>query len=93
MKEKGNKNILNVMSYIAFVIIALLILMNNLLPLIDVTIGPKIKNVLETVQNLLVLIVLGVLSYKFTLSSAKWIKVLYWIALIIFIAGTVILWA
>ena len=81
------------MSYIALVIIALLILMNNLLPLIDVTIGPKIKNVLETVQNLLVLIVLGVLSYKFTLSSAKWIKVLYWIALIIFIAGTVILWA
>ena len=94
MKEKStNKNIINLMSYLAFILIALLVLINNFLPIIGVTIDAKITNVLATVQNLLVLGVLGVLSYKFAVRSSKWVKIVYWIALVVFVTGTIILWA
>ena len=90
---KGSKGALNVMAYIAFIVIALLILINNFLPVIGVIIDVKITNVLTTVQNVLVLIVLGILSYKFAMNSAKWVKIVYWIALVVFVTGTIILWA
>ena len=89
----SNKGVLNVMAYVAFIVIALLILINNFLPIIGITIAGQIKNVLVTIQNVLVLIVLGVMSYKFAMNNAKWIKIVYWIAFVIFVTGTIILWA
>lgn len=88
----SNKNTLNLMAYVAFIAVALLIVINNLLPLLGITVGGTLKNVLETFKNVLVLLVLGIMAFNFTTNCAKWIKILYWIALVIFIAGTAILW-
>ena len=89
----SNKNALNVMAYIAFVVIALLIVINNLFPIMGIIIEGTINNILETAKNALVLIVLGIMSFNFASNSAKWVKITFWIALVVFIAGTVILWA
>ena len=88
----SNNSALKAMAYIAFIVIAVLIVVNNLFPLMGITIGGPIKNTLETVKNVLVLLVLGIMAFNFASGCAKWVKVLYWIALVIFIAGTIILW-
>ena len=87
-----NKNVLNLMAYIAFIVVALLIVVNNLFPLMGITIGGTLWNVLETVKNVLILLVLGIMAFNFTSGQAKWVKILYWVALVIFIVGTIILW-
>lgn len=88
----SNKNVLNLMAYIAFIVVALLIVVNNLFPLMGITIGGTLWNVLETVKNVLILLVLGIMAFNFTSGQAKWVKILYWVALVIFIVGTIILW-
>ena len=55
MKE-SNKNFLNVLSYVAFLTIALLLAITNFLPLIGVVIKGTIVNFLETLKNVLILI-------------------------------------
>lgn len=92
-KGPSNNGALRVMAYIAFVVIALLILVNNLFPLMEIVITGPITNILETVKNVLILIILGIMAFKFTIGCAKWVKIIYWISLVIFITGTVILWA
>ena len=92
MKGSNNNSTLKAMSYIAFVVIALLIVVNNLFPLIGISITGPITNILETTKNVLILLILGIMAFKFATGCAKWVKVVYWIALVIFIAGTVILW-
>lgn len=88
----SNKNVLNLMAYIAFIVVALLIVVNNLFPIMGIIIGGTLWNVLETVKNVLILLVLGIMAFNFTSGQAKWVKIIYWVALVIFVVGTVILW-
>ena len=92
--KNSNKSIMNVLSYVAFLTVALLLAISKFLPLIGVSeIKGTLINVLETIQNVLILIIIGVLASRFAFNQgAKWIKVLYWIALAIFILGTVLIW-
>lgn len=92
MKE-SNKNFLNILSYVAFLTIALLLAITNFLPLIGVVIKGTIVNFLETLKNVLILFIIGVLAFKFAFNQgAKWVKVLYWVSLGIFIVGTILIW-
>ncbi len=91
--KKSNKNFLNVLSYVALILIALLLAITNLLPVIGVNISGPLVNALKTVQNVLILIIIGVSAYNYAFSQgAKWIKVLFWISIVIFVVGTVLLW-
>ena len=87
--KTSNNNLLNMLSYVAMIIFALLLLISNVLPAIGLNIGGTLINALNTVQNILILIVVGVSAYNFIQGKAKWINVLYWIALVAFIVGTV----
>lgn len=90
--NNSNKTLLNTLSFVALAIIALLILLCNILPLLGVTIGGPVINALETVKNILILIVIGICAYNFTVGKAKWIKILFWISVLIFVVGTVFIW-
>lgn len=91
--KKSNKNFLNVLSYVALILIALLLAITNLLPVIGVNISGPLVNALKTVQNVLILIIIGVSAYNYAFrQGAKWIKVLFWISIVIFVVGTVLLW-
>lgn len=90
--KSSNKNFINTLSYVSLIIVALLILINNILPIIGLEIGGTIINVLETVKNLFILIVIGTSAYNFLPGKAKWVKVLFWVSVIVFIAGSVLLW-
>ena len=91
--KNSNKNFMNVLSYIALLIVALLLAISNLLPLIGVSVVGPLVNALKTAQNVLILVIIGVLAYRFSFNQgAKWVKVLYWIAIAVFVVGTVLIW-
>jgi len=90
--KNSNTNILSMLSYVAMIILALLLLISNVLPMIGLNIGGAFINALNTIQNVLVLIVVGVSAYNFVQGRAKWVNVLYWVAVIVFIVGTVFFW-
>jgi len=90
--KKTNKGILNLLSYIALVAIGLLIILQNFLPIIHVIISGGLVNLLETVKNILVLIVIGCTAYNFTSGRKQWVKILFWVAVAIFVVGTILMW-
>lgn len=90
MKNSG-KNILNTLSYIALIIVAFLLFARWLSPIISL--GGAVTKVLETLQNILILIVIGISAFNFSNSSnRKWVKIVFWVAVAIFVVGTVLLW-
>lgn len=88
---KNNKNFLNFLAYTTLIIVAFLLIARWLAPIISL--GYVLTNILESLQNVLVLIVVGISAFNYSNNSdKKWIKILFWIAVAIFIAGTVLLW-
>lgn len=89
---KGDKNALNLISYVALVIVAFLLLINTILPILGININGALVSLLSTVQNLLVLIVIGINAYTFASTNKKWVRILFWVAVIVFVAATVLIW-
>ena len=90
--KKTNKGILNLLAYIALVVIGLLVVLQNFLPIIHINITGGLVNLLETVKNVLVLIVIGCTAYNFTAGRKQWVKILFWVAVAIFVIGTILMW-
>ncbi|MBO7345403.1 MAG: hypothetical protein J6U92_05650, partial [Clostridia bacterium] len=61
---KGEKNALNLISFVALVIISFLLLITRILPMVGLNIEGSLVNLLETVKNVLVLIVIGINAYS-----------------------------
>lgn len=90
--KNTNKNILSILSYIALIIVSLLIVVQNFLPIIHIKITGGFVNLLDTIKNLLVLIVVGFAGYSFTVGRKKWVKILFWVSVAIYVVGTVLKW-
>ena len=88
--RKGDKSFLGILSFVALITVAFLLLVRWLAPIL--TLSPTVCKILETLQNVMVLIVIGMLAYNFASSYNKWVKVLFWIASAIFLLGIVLLW-
>ena len=82
-----NKNFLSGLSYVALIIAGLLMLISGILPHIGLEIDGTIIGVLNLIKNLLVLIVIGTIAYDFTAGKKKWVKIMYWIAVFVFLAA------
>ena len=89
---KNTKNTLNVLSYVALVIIALLLVISRFLPIVGINISGPIVSLLSTVKDVFVLIVIGISAYNFMAGNVKWVKILFWVAIIVYIVATVLLW-
>ena len=86
------KNILNAISYVALIIVALLIFIAKVLPIIGVTVTGPLISILSTIQNGLVLLVIGICAFNFTINGKKWIKIVFWISIIVYVLGTIFIW-
>ena len=75
--KKSDKGIINVLAYVALVLIACMLLITRLLPVLGVQISGPLVNILATIQNVLVLVVIGFCAYCFAENNRKWVKVLY----------------
>lgn len=94
--KTSNKNLINVVAYVALVIVALLMFVDRLLPVVGVSITGGwllvFFNVLRTISNLLTIIILGIAGYRFAANGKKWIKVLYWLSVAVFVVATILMW-
>ncbi len=90
--KNTNKNILSILSYIALIIVALLIVVQNFLPIIHIKITGGFVNLLDTIKDVFVLIVIGFAGYSFTVGRKKWVKILFWVAVAVYIVGSVLRW-
>ncbi len=86
------KNVLGLFSFVALAIIAVLIVVNNFLPLIGVTVDGILFIILNTVKDVLVLVVLGMCSYQFVKDKSKNINIAYWVFVGLFVLGTLLSW-
>ena len=89
---KSDNKILNLISYFALIIIAFLLLITRILPMIGLDVKGTLINLISTIQNVLILIVISVNAYYFASTSKKWIKILFWVAIAVFIFATVVIW-
>ena len=90
--KTSNKNILNLMAYVALILIAFFVLIQNLLPAIGVDIGGAIINIIKTIEEVLILLVIAFTAYNFVQGKKKAWKIIYWIAIALFIVGVIFIW-
>ena len=90
--KTNNKNILDLLSFFALVIVAILIVVNNLLPIVGVEIKGVVFSVLNTIKEVFILIVVGLSAYNFVADKTKGWKITYLVAMILFVAGIVLYW-
>ncbi len=77
-------------SYIALIIAAVLIFVCNLLPLIKVQVDWAGWGYLNLIKEIALLIGIGFGAYAFTRGKKIWVAVLYWIALVLYIASVIL---
>ncbi len=90
--KTGNKNILNLLSFFALAIVAVLIIINNLFPMVGIVIEGSFKNILSTVKDVFVLIVIGLCAYNFVAGKSKAWKIVFLVAVLLFVAGIILYW-
>lgn len=90
--KKTDNNLLNLLAFISLVILAVLIVVNNFLPIIGINTTGVFFTILKTIQSLLTIIVIGVSAYNFVCNKSKAIKITYWVCIALFVAGIVLMW-
>lgn len=93
MKSRESKNsALVIMSFVAFIIIAVLEIISGLRALGVDIFGATIMNLLNTVKNVCIIFVIGINAYRFVENKTKTWKIIYFVALAVYIVATVFMW-
>lgn len=86
------KGWMNLFSFIVLIIAALLIIIRRLLPVIGVDVTGSFFTALDTIKDLLLLIVIGVTAYAFVRPLKKGWKIVYAVAIVVFAIGIILAW-
>jgi len=84
------KNILNFLSFLTFALVAVLIFVKDLLPHVGITVTGSLFSIFETIKDVLFLLIIGIMAYKFVSTKSKVWKIIFIVMLIIFIVGLVL---
>ncbi|MBO5045480.1 MAG: hypothetical protein J6C93_01245 [Clostridia bacterium] len=88
--EGAAKNsLVRICCYVALILAAVLILVYNVLPLIGVNIGGKVIGALSLVKDIALLLGIGFGAYAFAASHGKAAKIVFWIALVVYVASAI----
>lgn len=88
----NNKSVLNCLAFIAFSIFAILMILSGLNSVGVSILGDTVLKILDTVKNICLVVVLGCMSFKFVKAGKKVLKIIFILAIIVFIAGTIMAW-
>ena len=89
---KNEKNVLSFLSFFALLIVAILIFVNKLLPIVGINVGGSLFDILSTIKEVFILIVVGISAYSFVANKNKTWKIVFWVAILLFVAGVVLIW-
>lgn len=90
--KKDSQNLLATLSFIVLTIFALLLAVEYILPIIGVNLEGTLLNILNTIKNFFIVVIIGVMAFSFIEGKAKWLVWVFWISIIIIIVATVIMW-
>ena len=91
-KSEGNVNVLNLMAFIGVIIVAVLELFGFLASHNILTVGGSLINLLSTVKNICIMLVIGITAYNFVKGRKKGWLITYIIAMAIIVIATILLW-
>ncbi len=78
--------VLRALSYIGMVVSALMVLVGGVLNLCGLS---QVTSTLTKIASLLMLVAIAWPAWDFCRSKAKWVKILYFIALVLYILGAI----
>lgn len=84
-------DVIKVCCFIALIIGAIFVFINNLLPICGVNVSGPLFKVLALIEKVSLLIGIGLGAYGFARGNKKWIWILFIIALVIYIVGIVLI--
>ena len=87
-----NKKTLSTLAFISLMIFAVLEILTGLQAAGVNIFGTTILSALSTVKNVCIILVIGFLSYEFTIGKPKGWLIAYIVALVVFVVGTILLW-
>lgn len=90
--SEKNVNVLNLIAFIALIIFAVLQIFSVLSFWGVLTIGGALPKILDTVKNICVCIVIGILGYKFVAGKSKGLVITYWVCIAVIVVGTILIW-
>ncbi|HCH74091.1 MAG TPA: hypothetical protein DEV87_02780 [Clostridiales bacterium] len=90
--KSSDRNILSLIAFIALIVVAVLGVFEILAHFNVLTAQGALLNLLSTIKNICILIVVGITSYSFVSNKGKGLKITYWVAFSIIIACTVLIW-
>lgn len=85
-------NLLNFIAFIAVIIIAVLEVFNVLAHFGVLTVGGTLINLLNTIKNLAILLVMGITAYKYAEHRKKGVRITYWVCIAVIVVATVLMW-
>ena len=87
-----NVNILNLMAFIGVIIIAVLEIFGFLASHDILTVGGTLVDFLNTVKNLCILLVIGIMAYYFVKGKSKGWLITYIVCVAIIVLTTIFIW-
>ena len=90
--SEKNVNLLNLMAFVGVIIIAVLEIFGFLASHDILTVGGALVDFLNTVKNICILLVIGIMAYNFVKGKSKGWLITYIVALCIIILTTVFIW-
>lgn len=90
--KQSNKNILNLVAFVALIICAVLGVFDILAHFGILNASGGLLNLLKTVKNICILVVVGFAGYAFVDGRSKGYKITYWVSMVVILVCTVLLW-
>ena len=93
MKDSKNTvHVLNLIAFIALIVIAVLQVFSLLSHWGVLSVEGFLPSFLETLKNVCLCLVVGVLAYRFVANKGKGVKITFWVCLAIIIVATILFW-
>ena len=90
-ENKNSKDLIKLVSFIMLIIIAVLTLVDKLLPVIGVNVDGLLFAILELIREIFVFILVAVFAYKFVSKKTDSYKITYWVAFGVYLAGLILM--
>ena len=82
-----------IFAFVTLILSAFLILVNNILPLIKISVGGSFFNILTLIKDLALLLGIALAAYAYAKPKGKSWLIVYWVAVIIYVIGAFLIFA
>ena len=86
--SSGDGKFLGFIAFIALITIAFL----ELLGILPFGLNESLDNLVRTIKNVCICLVISITAYKFIVGKSKGLKITYWVCVGIYLLSTVFIW-